>query len=82
MHQNEEKIERNKVIAMMALNGLYDKYLNGKNKNSLCSDMQILIEFCDDNNLLKEDDILTTAINSIIVEEDLIKWQKERPTSE
>lgn len=81
MRQNEEKIELNHLIAIMALNGIYDKYLMEKNKDSLCEDMHSLIEFCISNNLVKNN-ILVDAINKVILSEDLISWEKERQTNE
>lgn len=82
MHQNEEKIGLNELIAWMALNRLYDRYLNEGDKDVLCEDINSLIEFCNDNNILKENDRLVKTINRVILSEDLIKWQKERPTNE
>ena len=75
MHQNEKKIDY-QLIALMALNGLYESYMVSHNKDDLCYDLSMLLDFAYKHDSLYG--LFLEAVNLLIVSEDLIKWQKER----
>lgn len=80
MFKNEETKIKYQRIAIMALIGLYDRYLEYGNKENLCVDLELLIDFTHEHDCL--DGLLVDTVYSVITREDLLPWLKERLTKE